>query len=76
MSKQKVFILADSPEEFHQCVARCVEEQKDFLDTNCPVWCSGGELSIQEAKENKIAMIDGRKSSVLCQEYGIEFDII
>lgn len=75
MSKCKVYILADGYQNYLEGIERCKEQQEDFLDVYEPFWCPYGE-PMEELCKEKVLFIDCRKSSLMLQNYNIEYSII
>lgn len=74
MSKVKVFILADSVEEYQQAVDRCLEEDETFMEHE-PEWFTGVELTKVESY-SKVEFINARECDTKLIDRGYEVSYI
>lgn len=74
MKKVKVFILADSMEEYKRAVYRCLEEDETFMDHE-PTWFTGTDLT-KVNSYGKVEFINGRECDTMLIDSGYEISYI
>ena len=68
----KVYILADTEEDYNNTVEKCRSIQEDFVEKHKPEWTTSPPVIVDEHVE----FIDSRKYSVWAQTNGYEFSLV
>ena len=71
-SKIKVYILADTEEDYKETLNKCAFIEEDFIYKYKPEWTTSPPVVVDEHVE----FIDGRKYSVWAQTNGYEFTVV
>ena len=68
----KVYILADTEEDYLKCLKQCELTQSDFVYKHRPEWSQSPPM----IEDEHVEFIDARKYSVWVQDNGYEFTIV